>query len=72
MPFDFAHARVQLPLFYYSQALALSTFILYGSLPTLFDARTDDRRGVSVFKASVPSEIRTGMQSAYDQAGLGK
>lgn len=54
------------------QALLLSGIILYASLPPLFDARTDDRRGVSVFKAAVPAEIRTGMQDAYDKAGLAK
>lgn len=54
------------------QALLLSSIILYGSLPPMFDARTDDRRSIAVFKASVPAEVRTTLQDLYDGAGLGK
>ena len=54
------------------QALALSSLILYASLPPLFDTRADDRRGISVFKASVPAEVRKGLMEQYRSAGLDK
>jgi hypothetical protein len=54
------------------QALALSSLILYASLPPLFDTRADDRRGISVFKASVPAEVRKGLMEQYRSGGLDK
>ena len=54
------------------QALFYSTIILYASLPPMFDERTDDRRSIAVFKASVPAEVRTTLQDVYDKAGLAK
>ena len=38
----------------------------------MFDERTDDRRSIAVFKASVPAEVRTTLQDVYDKAGLAK
>ena len=57
---------------FFRQAIALSGLILYASLPPLFDSREDDRRGVSVFKASVPAEVRTQLMDAYGKSGLDK
>jgi len=54
------------------QALFLSGFILYASLPPLFDAREDDRRAISVFKAAVPAEVRTQLMDIYGKSGLDK
>ena len=54
------------------QALLLSGVILYASLPPLFDAREDDRRAISVFKAAVPGEVRTQLMDIYGKSGLDK
>ena len=68
----FSHLLTFVATCFIWQALLLSSIILYASLPPLFEARTDDRRSIAVFKASVPSEVRTTLQDLYDGAGLGK
>jgi len=54
------------------QVIFWSLLTVYASLPPMLDERTDDRRSIAVFKASVPAEVRTGLQDAYDKAGLDK
>ncbi len=54
------------------QVIFWSLLTVYASLPPMLDERTDDRRSIAVFKASVPAEVRTGLQDAYDKSGLDK
>eukprot|EP00960_Hanusia_phi_P074039 768138-Hanusia_phi.AAC.2 len=54
------------------KVLLLCALVTYASLPPLFEARTDDRRGASVFKAAVPPEVRKGLVSVFETFELNK
>ena len=54
------------------KALLISAFIAYASLPPLFDAAENDRRGASLFKIAVPPEARRGLMNFYTVFELDK
>lgn len=54
------------------KALLLSGLIVYASLPPLFDAEENDRRGASLFKIAVPPEARRGLMNFYTVFDLDK
>jgi hypothetical protein len=54
------------------KAMILAGFITAASLPPVFDARTEDRRGIALFNSLVPVSVRDTALSLFSSTGADK